>query len=76
MGILPNIFKNRGKRLESPSYYMNLLENKSIKCINFLVAQHNEVTPWYTKTNMNMYKQFYHEYVCFPLPLLCYLLID
>ena len=24
------------------------------------------------KTNMDMYKQLYHEYVCFYLPLLCF----
>ena len=33
-----------------------------VKCINVLVTQHNEVIPWYIKTNMDMYKQFYHEY--------------
>ena len=55
---------------------MNLLENKIIKCINFLVAQQNEVIPWYAKKNMDMYKQFYHEYICFSLPLLCYSLIE
>ena len=37
---------------------MNLLENKIIRCINFLVAQHNEVIPWYAKTNMDMYNNF------------------
>ena len=41
---------------------------KSIKCINLSIAQQNEVIPWYTKTNMDIYKQFYNEYVCFPYP--------
>ena len=33
-----------------------------VKCINVLVTQPNEVIPWYIKTKMDMYKQFYHEY--------------
>ena len=45
---------------------MNLFENKSIKCINFSVEQHNEVIPWYTKTNMVMINNYIMNTFAFP----------